>query len=209
MVAGVRRAEPVPAEFRFLGLDRRTFAGAIFVIVVFVLFSVVMPKVNAAIPWNDPVVAGEDLALTKDIAFMPAVGWNVEDGHRLDADGTVTQSGDATLTGAGVELSMSTGAFDGTPADLLAQFDTSMTATSDGTFRANGTATTTRTDSGEVGVIQQFGSLTDDGLIAAFVIDGTGVKVTVQGSPAQMKAAATQIEQMIASLRALDTKEAS
>ena len=41
------------------------------------------PRVNAAIDWDDPVEAGDQLALTEDIVFTPTTGWNVESGFRL------------------------------------------------------------------------------------------------------------------------------
>ncbi len=201
--------ERVAVEHRVLGLDRRTFAKAIFVGVVFLVFTVVIPRIDAAIPWNDPVVTGDELALTEDIAFTPAVGWNIEAGHRLNAEGSVDQSGDATLTDSGVEFDVTTGAFEGTPQELLAQIDKVTAATVDPAFRVDGAAATTRTDSGESGVLQQYSSLNEDGVIAAFVIDGTGIKVTAHGSPAQMKAAAQQIADMVASIRTLDAEDAS
>lgn len=198
-----------PVEHRVLGLDRRSFPGAIFVGIVFLVFTVVIPRIDAAIPWDDPVVAGDELALTGKLSFTPAVGWNIEQGHRLAPDGTVAQSGDATLTGAGVQVDVVTGAFDGTPKALLEQAEKVTAATVDPAFRVNGAPTTTRTDSGESGVLQHYGSVDEDGVIAAFVIDGTGVKITAHGSPAQMQAATQQISDMLASLRALDTEDAS
>ena len=51
-------------------------------------------------------------------------------------------------------------------------------------------------------MIQTYSSVNGDGLIAAFVIDGTGLKITAYGPPAQMRAAAEDIDDMIASIRA-------
>lgn len=203
------RSERVPAEQRVLGMDRRTFPGAFFVLAVFLLFAVVVPRIDAGIPWTDPVITGDEFALTESIVFTPATGWNVAAGHRLTEDGSVSQSGDATLTSAGLELDVTTGAFDGTPQELLAQIDKVTEATVDPAFRVDGTPSTVRTDTGETGALQQYTSVTENGVIAAFVIDGTGVKVTAHGSPAQMQAATQQISDMISSIRTLDTKDAS
>ncbi|MFJ4223041.1 hypothetical protein [Microbacterium sp. NPDC089695] len=199
----------MPAEHRFLGLDRRTFAGPLAVVVVFLLFTVVIPRIDDAIPWSDPVQAGEQLALTAEVAVTPPVGWNVEEGHRLSADGTVAQSGNVQISDSGVTVVVSTGVFDGTPAQLLAEQEKATAATSDPALRFQGSPATTRTDSGEVGALQQYGSLHDEGLIAAFVIDGSGITLTAQGPAAQMRAAAPQIEKMIASIRALDSGKTS
>ena len=196
----------VPVESRFLGLDKRTFAGALAVAIVFLVFAAVMPRVNDRIPWNDPIAAGEELALTEHIAFAPAPGWNVEAGHRLSADGAISQSGDVTLTGAGVSFEMTSGDFEGTPAQLLAHAERAAAATSDQPLTAVGTASAVRTVDGQAGLLQPFVGLQTSGLIAAFVIDGVGVKISARGEDPQLQAAMPQISGMISSIREVDAK---
>lgn len=196
----------VPVEHRLLGLDRRTFPFGVFVVAVFLLFAVVVPRVDAAITWDDPVAAGDELALSSTVVVAPPTGWNIEAGYRTDGSGPASQSGEATVTGAGVVADLVPDSFDGTPAQLLAQIEKVTTATDDPTFRVDGAPTTTTTDSGEVGVLQPYSSVRGDGVIAAFVIDGTGVEVTAYGPPAQLRAAAPQIDGMIASIRATDSR---
>ena len=50
-------------------------------------------------------------------------------------------------------------------------------------------------------MVQTYSSVNGDGVVAAFVIDGTGLKVTAYGPPAQMTAAAPDIDDMITSIR--------
>lgn len=194
----------VPVEHRLLGLDKRSFPYAFFVIAVFIVAAIVVPRVNDAIAWDDPVVAGDELALTSSIAFTPTIGWNVESGHRLGKDGAVGQKGEATLVGEGVNFSIVPDSFDGTPAALLNQITRVTSSTDDSTFHVDGTPTTVTTTSGEVGVMQPYSSVRGDGLVAAFVIDGTGLKTTVFGTPAQMSLATADIDAMIASIRTLE-----
>ena len=52
----------------------------------------------------------------------------------------------------------------------------------------------------DVGVLEAYSSVNGDGLVAAFVIDGTGLEITVYGPPAQMRAAADDVDAMIASI---------
>jgi hypothetical protein len=75
--------ERVPVEHRVLGLDRRSFPFAFTVLAVFLVSTVVIPRINDAIEWDDPVRAGEQLALTDSISFTPTVGWEVESGYRV------------------------------------------------------------------------------------------------------------------------------
>ena len=121
-VAGSGR---VPVEHRLLGMDKRSFPYAFFVIGVFLVATVIIPLIDRAIPWDDPVVAGDRLALSKTIAFTPTTGWNVENGFRLTGDGPATQSGEATVVGEGVTFDIVPGAFDGSPPELLNQVATS------------------------------------------------------------------------------------
>ncbi|OZC52426.1 hypothetical protein CH286_02190 [Rhodococcus sp. WWJCD1] len=192
----------VPAEHRLLGLDRRTFPPALFVVAVFVVLTIFVPRVNAAIGWDDPVVAGEQLAITDTIVFTPATGWDVEAGFRAKDQGR--RSGDATIAGKGVTFQVSPDTFDGTPGELLDQVEKVTSRTEDPTFRVDGDRTTLTTTAGETGVAQPYSSVTGDGVVAAFVISGTGVKITAYGPPAQMTAAVDDIQTMIASIRTVD-----
>jgi uncharacterized Zn-binding protein involved in type VI secretion len=197
-------SEQVPVEHRFLGLDKRSFPYALFVLAVFLVATVVIPRVDKAIDWDDPVRAGEQLALTDTIAFAPTTGWNVEQGFRVGAGGSAVQSGAATVVGDGVTFAIAPDTFDGTPAELLDQIEKVTSSTGDPSFRVDGEPATITLPSGDVGVVQTYSSVNGDGLIAAFVIDDTGVKVTAYGPPAQMRAAAADIDGMLASIHVSD-----
>ena len=194
----------VPVEHRLLGLDKRSFPPALFVVAVFLVATVLVPRVNDAIAWDDPVRAGEQLALTDTVAFTPATGWNVERGFRVGAGGSAVTSGEATVAGDGVTFDIVPDTFDGTPAELLDQIEKVTSPTGDPTFQVDGDPATITTPAGDVGVIQTYSSVNGDGLVAAFVIDDTGLEVTAYGPPTQMTAAADDIHDMIASIRAAD-----
>lgn len=194
----------VPVEHRLLGLDKRSFPPALFVVAVFLVATVLVPRVNDAIAWDDPVRAGEQLALTDTIAFTPATGWNVERGFRVGEGGSAVTSGEATVAGDGVTFDIVPDTFDGTPAELLDQIEKVTSRTGDPTFQVDGDPATITTPAGDVGVIQTYSSVNGDGLVAAFVIGDTGLEITVYGPPAQMTAAADDIHDMIASIRSSD-----
>ncbi|OZC45896.1 hypothetical protein CH267_28625 [Rhodococcus sp. 06-621-2] len=192
----------VPAEHRVLGLDRRTLAPALLVIAVFLVLTVAVPRVDAAIGWNDPVRAGQQLALTDTIAFTPRTGWEVETGFRVGEKDR--RSGDATVSGDGVTFQVTADSFDGTPDDLVDQVEKVTSRTTDPSFRVDGDRATLTTAAGQTGVVQAYSSVRGDGLVAAFVVDGTGLKVTAYGPPTQMTAAATDIKDMISSIQTVD-----
>ncbi|WP_143544513.1 MULTISPECIES: hypothetical protein [unclassified Rhodococcus (in: high G+C Gram-positive bacteria)] len=201
-ILAARQRHRVPAEHRVLGLDRRTFPPALFVVAIFVVLTVILPRVDAAIGWDDPVLAGEQLALTDSIVFTPTTGWDVEAGFRVDDESR--RSGDATVAGKGVTFQVSSDTFEGTPDELLDQVEKVTSRTDDPTFRVDGDRTTLTTTSGESGVAQPYSSVTGDGVVAAFVIAGRGLKITAYGPPAQMTAAVDNIQTMIASIRTVD-----
>jgi hypothetical protein len=58
-----------------------------------------------------------------------------------------------------------------------------------------------RTATGVQGVLSPFRSAASDGVAAAFVIDGTGVKVVMTGSPAANGDSSPEIEDMLTSIR--------
>lgn len=192
----------VPPEHRVLGLDRRTFPPALFVVAVFIIMIFVIPRVDAAIDLEDPVLAGEQLAIADRIVFTPTTGWNVEDGFRVtDED---RRQGDVTISDSGVSFEISTDSFDDTPDALLDQVEKVTSRTDDPTFRVDGNRTTLTTLTGETGVAQPYSSVNGDGVVATFVLDGTGLKIAAYGPPAQMTAANDDIQTMIASIRTVE-----
>ncbi len=199
-----KHRERVPAEHRVLGLDRRSMPPALFVIVVFVLLTIVVPRVNSALDWDDPAQAGEQLALTDTIYFAPVAGWDVETGFRVIPGDSDQKAGDVSLAGDGVTFQISPDSFDGSSTELLDQVEKVTSRTSDPSFRVEGDRTTVTTATGETGVVQPYSSIHGDGLAAAFVIDGTGLKITAYGPPTQMTAATEDIRDMITSIRTAD-----
>ncbi|KZF03006.1 MULTISPECIES: hypothetical protein [unclassified Rhodococcus (in: high G+C Gram-positive bacteria)] len=196
----------VPPEHRVLGLDRRTFPPAIFVVAVFIVMTFVIPRVDAAIGLDDPVLAGEQMAITESIIFTPATGWTVEEGFRVTDDGL--RRGNATVSDSGVTFEIAADSFGGTPDELLDQVEKVTSRTDDPTFRVDGNRTTLTTFTGETGVAQPYSSVNGDGVVAAFVLDGTGLEITAYGPPSQMTAANDNIQTMIASIRTVDGNNA-
>lgn len=196
----------IPAEHRVLGLDRRTIPPALFVLAVFLVLTVIVPRVNASIGWDDPVRAGEQLALTDTVVFTPATGWNVESGFRV-VDEQV-RFGGATIAGDGVTVEVYPDSFDGTADQLLDQVEKVTSRTADPSFRVDGSRSTLTTTTGQTGIVQPYSSLSNDGLVAAFVLDGTGIEITAYGPPTQMTAAAQTIRDMIASIQTIDGNNA-
>ncbi len=199
-----QRADHVAVDERWLGFDRRSVPPALVVVAVFLLSVVVIPLVDRLVPWDDPVRAGDVLALSDSVVFSPEPGWNIEAGFRTDGS-PITDSGVATLTSSGVVIQLTADVFHGTPAELLAQIDRVTAATEDPSFRGRGEPSTVTTAAGAAGVQQRTSGLQGDGVLAAFVLGDTGVQVSAQGTPAQLRVEAAAIERMIASIREVST----
>ena len=202
MVATPRTGSRVPAEHRVLGMDRRTFALAAVALAIYLLWAWVVPRIDQAVPFADPVDAGDVLQVTPQVTMVPTVGWDLQSGL-LTTDRTrsgSTSASDVILMGNGISLYAQPGPFDGTPAQLLDRVSliTSTTLGKEG-FRVVGERRTITTRSGLQGVTQEFQSTRNVGLVAAFVAD-EGIEIQVVGTPAQMTAEAADTDAMLASL---------
>lgn len=187
---------------RWLGVDKRSIPFALVVIGIVLLWAVVLPHIDAATEYDDQTRAGDQFALTENIVFTPAVGWDVAMGHRVDPTTALQQTGPVQLSSRGVALVIQTGDFTGTPRDLLAQIDKVTTRLSKGEgFHVSQQQVTLTTKAGDVGVAQAYASARAEGFIAALVLDGTGVQVQVVGPPDQIAAVKGEVGAMIESIR--------
>lgn len=190
----------VPVEHRLLGLDRRTLPFAIVLVAVWLLWVVVVPAIDDAVPWRDTTRAGDVFQVADTVTVTPAVGWGVQSGLRTtDRTASGDTSADLVLVGNGVAFQVTSGPWSGTPEDLLAGG-----LTLDGTqlddFRSSSGVDTIRTGDGHVGVLQSFATPTVEGLVAALVFDGTGVQVQVFGTPEQLARNTEDIGRMLSSI---------
>lgn len=194
----------VPVSSRVLGADRRSFLGPFIVVIVFLVFAVLLPRIDRAIPWNDPVVAGDEFAVAEEILVAAPAGWEVEAGYRAEDGRTGAETGEARFVGAGVSVDVTSNTFDGTPKQLLEQLEHASAATPGGSFQARGDVTAFTTSSGEAGVMQQFSTFDADGIIAVVVIDGVGVQWSASGSASDLRKASPLLTQSMSSIRAVE-----
>lgn len=192
----------VPVEHRFLGLDRRTFPFAGAALAVWLLWAVVVPAVDDAVPWHDVVRAGDVLQLTDSVTMVPVAGWGLRSGLRTTdrtRDGATSEP--VVLTEEGVTLQVTPGPWAGSPTQLLVQ-SARITGAQAGPDRLDpvGGTTTVQTREGDVGVLEAFSTPVADGLIAAFVFDGQGLQIEAFGTPEHMAEHAGEISAMIASI---------
>jgi hypothetical protein len=195
----------IPVEHRFLGLDRRTVPLAAVALAVWLLWVVVVPAIDAAVPWRDVTRPGDVLQVTPTVTMTPAVGWGVQSGLRT-TDRTVSgeNSEDVVLVSGGVTFQVTSGPWTGTPAELLDQV-TLITGTVVGTqsFRITQGATTIRTTDGDVGVLESFATPRVEGLVAALVYGDVGLQIQAVGTPEQLAARGGDVQRMISSIGAV------
>ena len=115
----------VPVEERVLGFDKRTLWPGLVVLAVWALWVHVVPAINDAIDFDNPVVAGDVVDLgNEELTFVPAVGWNLENGVLLDEEGIVPValgSGVALVTEDAIGFDVQTAFWDGDAEALLDQ----------------------------------------------------------------------------------------
>ena len=72
----------VPADERLFGLDRRTLRPTLAVFALVFIMSVVLPVINATVPYHDIVRAGDVMEIEGDVTFVPEAGWGITSGVR-------------------------------------------------------------------------------------------------------------------------------
>src|ERR1700757_1169794 len=115
----------VPADERWFGLDRRTIRPTLAVFALAVLMSVVLPIIDASVPYHDIVTAGDVLQLEGNVTFVPEAGWGITSGLRA---GHAPLSGEypatATVEDGAMKFTVRTGQFRGDARQLLDQIET-------------------------------------------------------------------------------------
>jgi hypothetical protein len=185
--ASAPRFEPdeawVPADERRFGLDRRTLRPTVAVFGLVFVMSVVLPVINATVPYHDIVRPGDVMQIEGDVTFVPEAGWGVTSGVRA---GHAPISGQypasATVEDGALKFTLRTGAFDGDADQLVDQIEATSDALNQGRgVHITGAPATIVTAAGKQGATLRVTGPHTAGLVAAFVFDGRGVEAVATG----------------------------
>jgi hypothetical protein len=173
----------VPADERWFGLDRRTIRPTLAVFALAFVMSVVLPIVDATVPYHDIARAGDVLELEGDVTFVPEAGWGITSGLRA---GHAPLSGEypatATVEDGAIKFTLRTGQFHGDTDQLLDQIETTSEALNRGRgVHITGEPKTIVTDQGKQGATVRVTGPHTTGLIAAFMFGGRGVEAVATG----------------------------
>ena len=173
----------VPADKRLFGVDRRTIAPTLAVFALVIVMSVVLPVVNAMVPYADIVKAGDVIALQCDVTFAPEAGWGITSGVRA---GNAPLSGEypatATVEDKAVKFTVHTAPFDGDANKLLDQIERTSEALNHGRgARVASAHTGIVTDQDKRGATARVTGPHAGGVVVAFVFDGCGVEAVAVG----------------------------
>lgn len=185
--ASAPRFEPderwVPADERRFGLDRRTLGPTLAVFTLVILMSVVLPVINAAVPYHDIVGAGDVIELEGNVTFVPEAGWGITSGLRA---GHAPLSGQypatAVVEDGALRFTVHTGLYHGDADQLLGQIEATSEALNRGRgVRITGAPTTLSTTAGKHGATVHVTGPHTSGVIAAFVFGDRGVEAVATG----------------------------
>lgn len=192
----------VPVERRWLGLDRRTIVPALVVLVLGIVLANVIPAINGAIAYDDEVRAGDVIGLKAGVRFVPTPGWGITEGRRVgDETRSRIFTASATVEEGDVAFVVRTAPFAGDANALLEQLEEiDDKLRDDRGVHTTGEAHAIATNSGINGVLKRYTGTKTDGLLAAFVVDGTGVQVVLAGPPGELDEPAADVGRMIASI---------
>jgi hypothetical protein len=192
----------VPADERWFGLDRRTIRPTLAVFALAILMSVVLPVIDATVPYHDIVKAGDVLQLEGKVTFVPEAGWGITDGLRA---GHAPLSGEypstATVEDGAMKFSVRTGQFHGDARQLLDQIEATSEALNRGRgVRVTGEPTTLVTEQGKLGASVRVTGPHTAGIIAAFVFGTRGVEAVATGPSDAGSPSSATVLQMIDSI---------
>jgi hypothetical protein len=112
----------VPVDQRVGGFDRKTIWPGVVLLVVWAIWAHGVPWLNNRIELDDKIVAGDVINLADgELTFVPAVGWNLDSGLRLE-DGKevkVTVPSSSAVSSDVVQYSVKVGNWEGTADELL------------------------------------------------------------------------------------------
>jgi hypothetical protein len=205
-MAATPRFEPderwVPADERWLGLDRRTIGPTLAVFALAIVMSVVLPIIDATVPYHDIVKAGDVLELEGDVTFVPEAGWGITSGLRAgDAPLSGEYPATATVEDGAMKFTVRTGQFHGDARQLLDQIETTSDALNRGRgVHVTGAPTTIVTDQGKQGTTARVTGPHTAGVIAAFVFGARGVEAVATGPTDAGAEPAATIARMIGSI---------
>jgi len=204
--ASAPRFEPdegwVPADERRFGLDRRTLRPTLAVFALVFVMAVVLPIIDATVPYHDIVRAGDVMELEGDVTFVPEAGWGITSGVRA---GHPPLSGgypaSATVEDGAVKFTVRTGSFHGDADQLLDQIKQTSEALNQGRgVRVTGAPRTIVTAEGRQGAAVQVAGPHTVGLIAAFVFGSRGVEAVATGPTDAGTEPSTTVLRMIGSI---------
>jgi hypothetical protein len=192
----------VPADERLLGLDRRTLRPTLVVLALFVVMSVVLPVINAAVGYHDIVRPGDVMQIEGDVTFVPEAGWGITSGVRA---GHPPMSGQyptsATVEDGALKFTLRTGSFRGDADQLLDQIQTTSEALNRGRgVHITGAPATIVTAQGKQGATVRVTGPHTGGVIAAFVFGDRGVEAVATGPTDAGAAQSAAVLRMIGSV---------
>lgn len=190
----------VPVDRRWWGMDRRTLLPALIVLALAFLQGVVLPRIDDAIPVTNVTTAGDVIALKGGFTFTADAGWSLVQGELVgDEPSGQGYPDSAVLTRGGTQFTVRTGTFAGDSAALLDQIEQTQRQLGSA-LTATGDPVAVTTLSGESGVMTRYAAPQTDGVLAAFVVDGTGVEIIAVGPEQVGQDILTDVGAMIATL---------
>lgn len=191
--SGATPTEPpddwVPAEQRVLGFDKRTVLPGVFALIVWAVLVHVVPAINSAIDYDNPIVAGDVIDLGDgDLTFVPAVGWDRRDGVLVGEElaTPVSFSGptSALLAREGITFAVQTAPFDGDENELLDRVLEISDVLDDVLAEDVGDRVQFTSSQGQPGVLAPFQGFEEEGFIATYVFE---VQPSGEGAEPQMR----------------------
>lgn len=182
-------AAPVPIEHRWLGLDRRLFGPTLGIAVVVLLWAVLLPAIDDAVPFAEEIPAGTVIDVGPKVQFTPHHGWGFTSAGQIGAASVSIHRG-------GLIFTVTAGSFGGSADELMDVLNDQLDLD-----RIAGPRATVHTNQGVTGVSEAFHGPDYQGQLFSLTDEGVGVEVNVQGPGRSLHQYQGEVDQMVASIR--------
>lgn len=199
----------VPVERRWLGLDRLSLKPAAIVAAIGILLGGILPLVDRAVSWDNPIAAGDRLDLGGGLTLAPPTGWQLESGFRVGGTSPNPSGSAAIVTSNGVSATIQVAGFSGSPDQLLDRVnDNEFTTATRPDLTSTGNRTTLTTGTGLNGVLESYTGTAREGLVAVFTFPAngqglpadTGMSIVVDAPNGQLASVQSDVRAMLSSV---------
>lgn len=194
-------AQRAPTDDRPREHELRGIGAAVGVAVLALLWMVVLPAVNEAVPADHEVTAGTVMNADHGVTIVPPVGWDIETGLVVTDGPQPSDVPPIRLSSGSTTASISTVSWNDSLDALLARANKIHEETDESNWHIDHPTASVTTGSGVTGIVEVWDSPRRTGRLVVFVDDGVGVQIIVSTTHSEQIRDKDDIDAMVDSVK--------